>query len=61
MGYIALTAFALNALVSAVVTLVLDVVKVPHGRDETTRVDYLADEGDPRAEKKRLEHTLPSI
>jgi SSS family solute:Na+ symporter len=60
LGYIALTAFALNTIVSAVVTVVLDVVKVPHGRDETTPMCYLADEGDPRAEK-RIEHTLPSI
>jgi SSS family solute:Na+ symporter len=51
MGYIALTAFALNAIVAAAVTVVLSVVKVPHGRDETTAQDYLADEGDPRAEK----------
>ena len=60
MGYIALTAFALNAIVAAAVTAILAVVKVPHGRDETTAQDYLADEGDPRAEK-RIEHTLPSI
>ena len=60
LGYIALTAFAINALVAAVVTVVLNVVKVPHGRDETTAEDYFADEGDPRAEK-RVEHTLPAI
>jgi len=60
LGYIALTAFAINALIAAVVTVALDITKVPHGRDETTRTDYLADEGDPRAEK-RIEHTLPSI
>jgi SSS family solute:Na+ symporter len=60
MGYIALTAFAINALIAAVVTAVLGVMKVPHGRDETTAMDYLADEGDPRAEK-RVAQTLPSI
>jgi SSS family solute:Na+ symporter len=60
LGYIALTAFTLNAIVAAAVTAILAAVKVPHGRDETTAQDYLADEGDPRAEK-RIEHTLPSI
>ena len=60
LGYIALTAFAINALLAAVVTVVLNVLKVPEGRDETTAEDYLADEGDPRAEK-RIEQTLPSI
>ena len=60
LGYIALTAFALNALVATVTTVVLNAAKVPHGRDETTTQDYLADEGDPRVEK-RLEHTLPAI
>ena len=51
LGYIALTAFALNVIVAAAVTAVLTAMKVPHGRDETTAQDYLADEGDPRAEK----------
>src|SRR5690242_9267146 len=50
LGYIALTAFALNALAAAVVTAVLKVVHVPDGHDETAPIDYLADEGDPRAE-----------
>jgi SSS family solute:Na+ symporter len=60
LGYIALTAFAINAIVAAVVTVVLNLVNVPHGHDETTATDYLADEGDPRAEK-RVQQTLPSI
>jgi SSS family solute:Na+ symporter len=60
LGYIALTAFALNVIVAAAVTAILAAVKVPHGRDETTASDYLADEGDARAEK-RIEHTLPAI
>ena len=60
MGYIALTAFAINTIISAVVTAILAAMKVPHGRDETTPFCYLADEGDARAEK-RVEHTLPSI
>ena len=60
LGYIALTAFAINALLAAAVTVVLNLVNVPDGRDETIATDYLADEGDPRAEK-RVEHTLPAI
>jgi SSS family solute:Na+ symporter len=51
-GYIALTAFALNVLVSAATTVVLDLVKVPRGRDETIAADYFADEGDPRVTKQ---------
>jgi SSS family solute:Na+ symporter len=51
-GYIALTAFALNALVSSVVTVVLNLAKVPNGADETDKGDYFADEGDPRAVKQ---------
>jgi SSS family solute:Na+ symporter len=54
-GYIALTAFALNALVSAAVTVVLDLVKVPRGHDETHEGDYFADEGDPRVAKQKGE------
>jgi SSS family solute:Na+ symporter len=61
LGYIALTAFAINALIAAVVTVVLNAMNVAHGPDETTPMCYLADEGDPRADKKRIEHTLPSI
>ena len=51
LGYIALTAFGMNALVAAAVTVVLDLAGVPHGADETIGADYLADEGDPRVEK----------
>jgi SSS family solute:Na+ symporter len=51
-GYIALTAFALNALVSTVVTVALDLAKVPRGEDETHEGDYFADEGDPRVVKQ---------
>jgi SSS family solute:Na+ symporter len=56
MGYIALTAFAINALISAVFTALLNVAGVPHGRDETTDGDYFADEGDPRLEKRPASH-----
>lgn len=51
MGYIALTAFVINVIVAAVLTVVLDLVKVPRGRDETIKGDYFADAGDPRVEK----------
>ena len=51
MGYIALTAFTINALVAAAMTVVLGLAGVPHGDDETIEADYLADEGDPRVEK----------
>jgi SSS family solute:Na+ symporter len=51
LGYIALTAFALNALIAAAVTALLGLAGVAHGPDETTPADYFADEGDPRVEK----------
>ena len=53
MGYIALTAFAINAFLAAVVTVILNLAGVPHGHDETIEEDYFADEGDPRLEKRR--------
>jgi solute:Na+ symporter, SSS family len=46
-GYIALTAFVLNALVAVLLTLVLRAAKVPPGSDETSPSDYHADAGDP--------------
>lgn len=52
LGYIALTAFALNVIIAAAVTVVLNIAGVPHGHDETTKDDYFADEGDPRVEKR---------
>ena len=51
MGYIALTAFALNLVVAVVVTVVLNLAKVSNGVDETIKGDYFADAGDPRVEK----------
>ncbi|HYH35408.1 MAG TPA: sodium:solute symporter [Nocardioides sp.] len=50
MGYIAMTAFALNILVTVVVTLALNAGKVSNGRDATAPGDYYADAGDPRVE-----------
>lgn len=51
LGYIAMTAFVINLLVAAVLTLVLRAVKAPEGTDETIRGDYFADAGDPRVGK----------
>ena len=51
MGYIATTAFAINVIVAAVLTVVLNAVKVSPGTDETIKGDYFADAGDPRVEK----------
>ena len=48
MGYIALTAFAINVVVTVVLTLILRAMKTPEGVDETIPADYFADEGDPR-------------
>ncbi|WP_030619317.1 monocarboxylate uptake permease MctP [Streptomyces sclerotialus] len=45
-GYIGLTAFVLNALVTVVLTVVLRAVKAPAGVDETSPEDYTADAGD---------------
>ena len=47
-GYIALTAFVINVVVAAVLTVVLRAAKVPDGTDETRPEDYRADAGDPR-------------
>ena len=37
MGYIALTAFAINLVIAIVLTLMLNAAKVANGSDETTR------------------------
>ena len=51
LGYIALTAFAINVIVAVVATLVLGALKTPTGIDATIKGDYFADEGDPRVIK----------
>ncbi len=53
MGYIAMTAFALNLVVAVVLSAILNGAKVHNGSDETTAGDYFADAGDPRVEKDR--------
>ncbi|MFI8962384.1 monocarboxylate uptake permease MctP [Streptomyces sp. NPDC053493] len=45
-GYIGLTAFVLNVLVTVALTLVLRAVGTPDGVDETSPEDYTADAGD---------------
>jgi solute:Na+ symporter, SSS family len=60
LGYIALTAFVLNVLVAAVLTVVLNAAKVENGTDHTTSPDYFADEGDPRVQHDLAEHGGPS-
>ena len=51
LGYIAVTAFAFNVVVAAILTLVLRAAKAPEGEDATVPADYFADAGDPRVEK----------
>ncbi len=48
LGYIAMSAFVINALIAVVLTLVLNALKVHNGADETLKGDYFADAGDPR-------------
>ncbi|MFF0060614.1 monocarboxylate uptake permease MctP [Streptomyces sp. NPDC005279] len=45
-GYIGLTAFILNVVVTVVMTFVLRALKAPEGIDETSPSDYTADAGD---------------
>lgn len=47
-GYLALTAFIINVVVAAVLTVILRALKAPEGQDATVPDDYHADEGDPR-------------
>jgi SSS family solute:Na+ symporter len=56
MGYIALTAFALNIGIAVVLSAVLNAVKVSNGSDETVPFDYFADSDDPRVHKDIEEH-----
>ena len=44
LGYIGITACALNLLVAVVLTLVLRAARVPDGRDRTRPADYFADD-----------------
>ena len=53
MGYIALTAFVINVVITVVLSAVLRTMKFSNGVDETTGGDYFADSGDPRVEKDK--------
>jgi SSS family solute:Na+ symporter len=57
MGYIAMTAFVLNLVVSVVLSAILNAVKVSNGSDETIPFDYFADADDPRVQKDLSEHS----
>ncbi|MDX3771183.1 sodium:solute symporter family protein (plasmid) [Streptomyces sp. NBC_01707] len=46
-GYLGLTAFVLNLVVTVVLTFVLKALKAPEGTDETRPSDYTAEAGDP--------------
>ncbi|MDO9457974.1 monocarboxylate uptake permease MctP [Nocardioides sp.] len=50
MGYVAITAFALNLVVTVVLSVVLNAAKVSNGTDVTRPGDYFADAGDPRVD-----------
>ena len=52
-GYIALTAFVVNVVVAAVLTLFLRALKAPEGVDATIKGDYFADAGDPGSRRCR--------
>jgi SSS family solute:Na+ symporter len=57
MGYIAMTAFVINVVLAAVLSAVLNAMKVSNGRDETVSFDYFADADDPRVQKDLSEHS----
>ena len=53
--YIAVTAFALNLVVAAVLTVVFRALKVADGKDMTRASDYGADDNDPKVIKVAVE------
>ncbi|HEX2894197.1 MAG TPA: sodium:solute symporter, partial [Marmoricola sp.] len=57
LGYIALTAFVLNVVVTVVLTVALNLAKVGNGTDVTVSSDYFADHGDPRVDQDLHEHS----
>ena len=56
LGYIAMTAFTLNVVVSVVLSAILNAMKVSNGEDETVAYDYFADADDPRVQKDLAAH-----
>jgi SSS family solute:Na+ symporter len=63
LGYIALTAVAINVIVAAAATFVLRALKTPAGLDTTIKGDYFADEGDPRVKPldEPIHQVTPSV
>ncbi len=57
MGYIAMTAFTLNLVISVVLSAILNAMKVSNGDDETIPFDYFADADDPRVQKDLSVHS----
>ncbi|WP_299931141.1 monocarboxylate uptake permease MctP [uncultured Nocardioides sp.] len=58
MGYIAVTAFAINVVLAIAISALLNAMKVSNGADETIAFDYFADADDPRVQKDLAEHHL---
>ena len=60
--YIAITAFAINAVVSVLLTVVFRTVKIADGTDSTNPSDYGADEKDPTVADlhKKLQNISPA-
>lgn len=56
MGYIAMTAFVINLVITVVLSAILNAAKVSNGEDETIPFDYIADADDPRVQKDLVEH-----
>lgn len=61
LGYIALTAFVLNMLVAALLTLIFRAAGVPDGKDATAPGDYYADAGDPRVDQYDQDPFEPTV
>ncbi|MEV4535052.1 sodium:solute symporter family protein [Asanoa sp. NPDC049518] len=57
--YVGVVALGVNLLVVTVLTLLLRLLRVPRGRDETTPDDYVADADDPMV--KRLDEILDGL
>jgi SSS family solute:Na+ symporter len=53
--YVGFVAVAVNIVVAVVATLILRALKTADGFDGTTAEDYVADAGDPRLEKARID------
>ena len=56
--YIAVTAFAINLIVAAGLSLLFHAMKLPDGKDITRNSDYGADENDPKVAQIEREHPL---